>query len=359
MAWQQLSRTGRVEWVNDLAEIPAQYGVKNVYGDLGQIFAQSTMADPRVCAFMMGTLVKGLGADHVVWGSDAVWTGSPQWQIEALRRIEIPDDSQTTRVAFAQRLSCPIPAPPPSFSPARGGGMRWGWHHYTANAGFFDRSRDKSRSDHVLDKLAQVLRSFLMASGNTERLLYRHEAVVEDTRSGKLRGVGYEMLPHAGEDIDLSRDDQFERRIRAWRPHQLSVLQTPAQKQIVGAPARYANAYSLAVNVRAGTKRRAGRHEIGSFDFYIRSGEINLARPPRIDGEERDIPGTGFYRVEHYSGRLEANQLDGHAHAPAELPPQIGRHARKLAAGRISSRQDRVAIVDTKAQLARRRKIIL
>ncbi len=89
-----MQRTGRIEWVNDLAEIPAQYGVKNVYGDLGQIFAQSTMADPRVCAFMMGTLIKGLGDDHVVWGSDAVWTGSPQWQIEALRRLEIPDEMQ-------------------------------------------------------------------------------------------------------------------------------------------------------------------------------------------------------------------------------------------------------------------------
>ena len=94
MAWEQLSRTGRIEWVSDLADIPAQFGVKNVYGDLGQIFAQSTMADPRVCAFLMGTLVKGLGADNVVWGSDAVWTGSPQWQIEALRRLEIPEEMQ-------------------------------------------------------------------------------------------------------------------------------------------------------------------------------------------------------------------------------------------------------------------------
>jgi hypothetical protein len=42
----------------------------------------------------MGKLVKGLGADHVVWGTDAVWTGSPQWQIEALRRLEIPEDMQ-------------------------------------------------------------------------------------------------------------------------------------------------------------------------------------------------------------------------------------------------------------------------
>ena len=28
------------------------------------------------------------------WGTDAIWTGSPQWQIEALRRLEIPDDMQ-------------------------------------------------------------------------------------------------------------------------------------------------------------------------------------------------------------------------------------------------------------------------
>ena len=42
----------------------------------------------------MGQLVKGLGADHVVWGTDAVWTGAPQWQIEGLRRLEIPEDMQ-------------------------------------------------------------------------------------------------------------------------------------------------------------------------------------------------------------------------------------------------------------------------
>ena len=51
------------------------------------------MADPR-CAALRGQLVSGLGADHVVWGTDAIWTGSPQWQIEALRRLEIPADMQ-------------------------------------------------------------------------------------------------------------------------------------------------------------------------------------------------------------------------------------------------------------------------
>jgi uncharacterized protein len=93
-AWAQFEKTGRIEWVTDFAEIPAKYGVTNVYADLGQIFAQSTVADPRVCAAMMGQLVRGLGADHVVWGTDAIWTGSPQWQIEALRRLEIPEDLQ-------------------------------------------------------------------------------------------------------------------------------------------------------------------------------------------------------------------------------------------------------------------------
>jgi hypothetical protein len=29
-----------------------------------------------------------------VWGTDAVWTGAPQWQIEALRRLEIPEEMQ-------------------------------------------------------------------------------------------------------------------------------------------------------------------------------------------------------------------------------------------------------------------------
>ncbi|HEX7125442.1 MAG TPA: hypothetical protein VF406_06625 [Thermodesulfobacteriota bacterium] len=83
-AWAQFERTGRIEWVTDL----------------GQISAQTTVADPRVCAAMLGQLVRGLGADRIIWGTDAVWTGSPQWQIEALRRLEIPGDMRK-RYGFA------------------------------------------------------------------------------------------------------------------------------------------------------------------------------------------------------------------------------------------------------------------
>src|SRR5437763_12789910 len=90
----EFDRTGRSSWVSDFAEIPEKYGVSNVYGDLGQLFAWTAVAQPRLSAALMGILVKGLGADHIVWGTDAVWTGAPQWQIEGLRRLEIPEDMQ-------------------------------------------------------------------------------------------------------------------------------------------------------------------------------------------------------------------------------------------------------------------------
>jgi uncharacterized protein len=92
--WREFEQTGRVSWVSDLAEIPEKFGVTNVYGDVGQLFAQSVVAEPRLGAALMGILGKGLGYDHICWGTDAIWTGSPQWQIEALRRLEIPEDMQ-------------------------------------------------------------------------------------------------------------------------------------------------------------------------------------------------------------------------------------------------------------------------
>lgn len=91
---ERFEKTGYIEWVSDLVEIPAKHGVSNVYADIGTSFAMSATANPRFCAAFIGTLIKGLGQDHVFWGTDSVWYGSPQWQIEALRRLEIPEDMQ-------------------------------------------------------------------------------------------------------------------------------------------------------------------------------------------------------------------------------------------------------------------------
>jgi predicted TIM-barrel fold metal-dependent hydrolase len=91
----EFEKTGYIRWVSDLAAIPEKHAVSNVYPELGTAFAMSAVSNPRFCAAMMGTLIKGCGADHVFWGTDSVWYGSPQWQIEAFRRLEIPEDMQT------------------------------------------------------------------------------------------------------------------------------------------------------------------------------------------------------------------------------------------------------------------------
>ena len=83
---------GYIPWVSDLAQIPERFGVKNVYAELGSVFAITALSNPRYCTGILGTLIKGLGTDKVLWGTDSVFYGSPQWQIEALRRIEIPED---------------------------------------------------------------------------------------------------------------------------------------------------------------------------------------------------------------------------------------------------------------------------
>ncbi len=90
----RFEKTGYMKWISDLAEMPQKYGVTNVYPELGTAFAISAVSNPRFCAAMLGTLIKGCGSDHVFWGTDSVWYGSPQWQIEAFRRIEIPEDMQ-------------------------------------------------------------------------------------------------------------------------------------------------------------------------------------------------------------------------------------------------------------------------
>lgn len=93
-AWSEFEKTGRIRWASDLADIPQKFGVTNVYAELGTAFANSAVAHPKFCAALVGTLIKGMGADHVLWGTDSVWYGSPQWQIEAMRRLEIPEDMQ-------------------------------------------------------------------------------------------------------------------------------------------------------------------------------------------------------------------------------------------------------------------------
>jgi len=89
---EQFEKNGYIPWVSELARIPEEHGVSNLYAELGSVFAVSAVSNPRYCSGILGTLVKGFGKERVLWGTDSVWYGSPQWQIEALRRMEIPQE---------------------------------------------------------------------------------------------------------------------------------------------------------------------------------------------------------------------------------------------------------------------------
>ena len=93
-AASKFEETGHIPWVTELAEAPKKHGLTNVYAELGTTFASAVVTHPRLAAGMLGQLIQGFGADHVIWGTDSIWYGSPQWQIEALRRLEIPEDLQ-------------------------------------------------------------------------------------------------------------------------------------------------------------------------------------------------------------------------------------------------------------------------
>jgi predicted TIM-barrel fold metal-dependent hydrolase len=79
-----------IKWTTEYAILIRPY--KNTYAELGTTWASSIVTFPTVAAHLMGQLMKFMGPDRIVFGSDSVWYGSPQWQIDAMWRFQIPED---------------------------------------------------------------------------------------------------------------------------------------------------------------------------------------------------------------------------------------------------------------------------
>ena len=47
------------------------------------------MRDPDAAAHALGKLLRYVGEDNVLWGTDSIWYGSPQDQIQAFRTFQI------------------------------------------------------------------------------------------------------------------------------------------------------------------------------------------------------------------------------------------------------------------------------
>ena len=85
--------TGEFEWHNTLMDIKRRNPkMNNVYCEIGSFFGTLAIAHPEMAMHGMGKNIKHYGSDHVVWGTDCLWWGSPQWVIEAFKRFQISDE---------------------------------------------------------------------------------------------------------------------------------------------------------------------------------------------------------------------------------------------------------------------------
>jgi hypothetical protein len=78
-----------IAWTTEYAQLVQPF--PNCYAEIGTTWASSVVTFPTIAAHILGQLMKFLGEDRIVFGSDSVWYGSPQWQIEALWRFQIPE----------------------------------------------------------------------------------------------------------------------------------------------------------------------------------------------------------------------------------------------------------------------------
>jgi uncharacterized protein len=94
---------GQRDGVDTLIRSLQQNGVKpgsNVYAELGSTW-RFLMRDPQQAAHVMGKLIKHCGEDNVLWGTDSIWYGSPQDQIQAFRTFQIPAELRS-RFGYAE-----------------------------------------------------------------------------------------------------------------------------------------------------------------------------------------------------------------------------------------------------------------
>lgn len=94
-AENNFQKNSQVPWVSDICDWKKKNPeVTNIYMEMGSTFALMVSSSPLLASHVMGMIIDAFGADHVLWGTDSIWWGSPQWQIEAFRRLEMPDDLQ-------------------------------------------------------------------------------------------------------------------------------------------------------------------------------------------------------------------------------------------------------------------------
>jgi predicted TIM-barrel fold metal-dependent hydrolase len=85
--------TGDFLWHSVLMDIKRRNPqLNNVYCEIGSSFGLLAVENPAMCQHLMGKNIKYYGADHVIWGTDCLWWGSPQWAIDLFKRFQFTDE---------------------------------------------------------------------------------------------------------------------------------------------------------------------------------------------------------------------------------------------------------------------------
>jgi hypothetical protein len=67
---------------------------RRVHAELGSCFATALLEGVEPAAHLVGSLLRDVGSKRVLWGTDSIWWGSPQWQIDAFKVLQIPEALQ-------------------------------------------------------------------------------------------------------------------------------------------------------------------------------------------------------------------------------------------------------------------------
>ncbi len=85
--------TGDFAWHDVLMKVKQRNpDMNNVYCEIGSAFGSLAIAHPEMCMHLIGKNIKYYGVDHVLWGTDCLWWGSPQWVIDLMKRFQISDE---------------------------------------------------------------------------------------------------------------------------------------------------------------------------------------------------------------------------------------------------------------------------
>ena len=84
---------GNSEFIRVARSFPRRYR-GNLYAEIGSSFALTFLESPAKAAFFIGQLLKTLGSRNILWGTDCVWWGSPQWLIDAFKFLRRPGAAQ-------------------------------------------------------------------------------------------------------------------------------------------------------------------------------------------------------------------------------------------------------------------------